>query len=159
MIDGVETKRLIRHADERGHFMELARLRDDPFFAVPGVAQVSTAVRLAGVTAWHQHPTQVDWWWVIDGDLRVALLDRRPASRTQDQVDEFHMGVESDQGFVLKIPSGVAHGYKVLRGPARLLYLTSRTYDPAEELRLDPADPSLVKLYDWSKGISRSGSG
>jgi dTDP-4-dehydrorhamnose 3,5-epimerase len=151
VIEGVETKRLIRHADERGHFMELARLRDDPFFADPGVAQVSTAVRLAGVTAWHLHPTQVDWWWVADGDLQVALLDRRPTSPTRDAVMELLLGTHFDEDVVLKIPAGVAHGHKVRAGPVRLFYLTSRTYDPAEELRLDPRDPELVRLYDWSK--------
>ena len=36
-------------------------------------------------------------------------------------------------------------------GPVRLFYLTSLTYDPAEELRLDHRDPELVKLYDWSR--------
>jgi dTDP-4-dehydrorhamnose 3,5-epimerase len=151
MIDGLETKRLIRHADERGYFMELARLREDPFFADPGVEQVSLALRLAGVTAWHLHPTQVDWWWVAQGDLQVAVLDRRPGSPTPNAVAEFLMGEHFDQGFVLKIPAGVAHGYKVRAGPVRLFYLTSRTYDPNEELRLDPGDPELVTLYDWSK--------
>jgi dTDP-4-dehydrorhamnose 3,5-epimerase len=149
VIDGVAVKRLVRHADQRGFFMELARLDADPFFADPGVAQVSTALRHGGLVAWHLHPTQVDWWWVIEGDLQVALLDRRPHSSTRDAIDEFKMGEQTDHGFVLKIPAGVAHGYKVLRGPARLLYLTSRTYDPAEELRLDPADPGLAKLYAW----------
>jgi hypothetical protein len=40
----------------------------------------------------------------------------------------------------------------VRSGPVRLLYFASRTYDPKEELRLDPNDPELIKLYDWSKG-------
>ncbi|HEV2249802.1 MAG TPA: dTDP-4-dehydrorhamnose 3,5-epimerase family protein, partial [Candidatus Limnocylindria bacterium] len=150
-IDGVETKALVRHADERGYFLELARLREDPFFADPGVAQVSTAVRLAGLVAWHLHPTQVDWWWVAEGDLQVALLDRRPASGTFNAVDELRMGERSDQGFVLRIPAGVAHGYRVLAGPVRMVYLASRTYDPSEELRLDPADPELARLWDWTK--------
>jgi len=149
VIAGVEVKRLVRHEDERGFFLELARLSTDPFFSDPGVAQVSTALRRAGLVAWHLHPTQVDWWWVIEGDLRVGLLDRRDGSPTRDQVAEYRMGERSDQGFVLKIPAGVAHGYKVVHGPIRMLYLASRTYDPAEELRLDPSDPELAKLYDW----------
>jgi len=151
VIEGVETKRLTSHADDRGRFMELARLRDDRFFADPGVAQLSTAVRLAGVTAWHLHPTQVDWWWVAEGDLQVAVLDRRPGSPTRNAVAEFLMGEHFDPTLVLKIPAGVAHGYKVRAGPVRIVYLASRTYDPNEELRLDPSDPELVKLYDWSR--------
>ncbi len=151
MIDGVQTLRLVRHEDERGFFMELARLSSDPFFSDPGVAQLSTALRHGGIVAWHLHPTQVDWWWVIDGDIQVGLLDRRAGSPTRDEAATYRMGVGSDQGFVLKIPAGVAHGYKVLQGPMRMLYLTSRTYDPAEELRLDPHDPELAKRYDWER--------
>jgi dTDP-4-dehydrorhamnose 3,5-epimerase len=149
MIHGVATKQLERHVDERGFFMELARLKQDPFFSDPGVAQASFPLRLAGIVAWHLHHTQVDWWWVAQGDLQVALLDRRPDSPTFNEVNEFFMGEHYDQTFVLKIPAGVAHGFKVRLGPARLLYFTSITYDTTEELRLDPRDPELLGLYDW----------
>jgi len=149
MILGVATKKLERIADERGYFMELGRLEDDPFFAEPGVRQVSFPVRLGGVTAWHVHPTQVDWWWVAQGDVQVALLDRRPGSPTLNEVNEFFMGEHFDGTFVLKIPAGVAHGFKVRSGPVRILYFTSLSYDKKEELRLDPRDPELRKLYDW----------
>lgn len=150
-IAGVEKKQLVRHLDERGHFMELARLLEDPFFAVPGVAQISCPVRLGGVTAWHMHPHQVDWWWVAEGDLQVALLDLRPDSRTYRRVNEFFMGEHFDQSFCLKIPARVAHGFRVRLGPARLLYLTSMVYTREEELRLDPRDPDLASVYDWFK--------
>jgi dTDP-4-dehydrorhamnose 3,5-epimerase len=149
LIQGVATKRLERHADERGFFMELARFAEDPFFSDPGVAQASLPLRLAGVTAWHLHPRQVDWWWVAQGDLQVALLDRRHESPTFNQVNEFFMGEHYDQTFVLRIPAGVAHGFKVRLGPMRLLYFTSLVYDKTEELRLDPHDPELAALYDW----------
>lgn len=131
--------------------MELARFESDPFFADPGVRQASFPVRLGGVTAWHMHPTQVDWWWVAQGDLQVALLDRRSDSPTYNRVNEFLMGEHFDQSFILKIPPGVAHGFRVRNGPVRLLYFTSLTYDRAEEQRLDPADPELARLYDWSR--------
>ncbi len=150
-IQGVAKKELTRHLDERGYFMELARLKEDPFFADPGVAQVSSPVRLSGITAWHLHRNQVDWWWVAQGDLQVVLLDRRPESPTFNQVDELFMGEHFDPSFCLKIPTGVAHGFKVRSGPARLLYFTSMTYRLEEELRLDPRDPELARLYDWFK--------
>lgn len=151
MIEGVVVKRLVPHADERGVFVELARLTEDPFFADPGVAQVSSAIRHSGIVAWHLHPTQVDWWWVSHGDLQVAVVDRRRGSPTHNAVAEFMMGEHFDPTLVLKIPAGVAHGYKVRTGPVRILYLASRTYDPNEELRLDPADAELAALYDWSR--------
>ena len=153
-IDGVATKVLGRHADERGYFMEVGRISTDPFFAVPGVKQISTAIRQGGpqsLTAWHLHPDQYDWWWVAEGDLEVALIDFRTQSPTYRRVNGFRMGDRSDRDLVLKIPAGVAHGYRVRTGPARLVYLTSMDYTPAQELRLDPGDPELRQLYDWSR--------
>jgi dTDP-4-dehydrorhamnose 3,5-epimerase-like enzyme len=150
-IAGVATFRLVRHPDERGYFMELGRVTDEPFFADPGVKQISYPLRLAGVTAWHIHPHQFDWWWVAQGDLQVALLDRRPGSATYNTVNEFLMGDHFDQDYWLKIPAGVAHGFKVRNGPARLLYLTSMVYSTAEEQRLDPLDLELAAIYDWFK--------
>lgn len=149
MIEGTGIKHLVRHVDERGFFMELARITSDPFFANPGVAQISTPVRLGGIVAWHVHPTQVDWWWVARGDLQVVLLDRREASPTYNEVNVYLMGEHYGQNLMLKIPPGVAHGFRVRSGPAQLIYLTSRTYDPAEEHRLDPRDPELSRLFDW----------
>lgn len=149
MIAGTASKKLERHADERGYFMELGRIKADPFFSDPGVAQISAPVRLGGFTAWHVHPNQVDWWWVASGSLEVVLLDRRAGSATYNEVDKYLMGEHFDQSFVLRIPAGVAHGFRVRSGPAQLLYLTSLTYDPKEELRLDPRDPELAARYDW----------
>lgn len=128
--------------------MELARFEEDPFFA-PGVRQASLPTRLGGLTAWHLHPTQVDWWWVVEGDIQVALLDLRTGSETYRHVNEFFMGSHYDDSFILRIPAGVAHGFRVRSGPVRLLYFTSLTYDPNEEQRLDPRDPDLARLYDW----------
>ena len=46
------------------------------------------------------------------------------------------------------IPPGVAHGYKVIGSdPAMLVYVTSRFYNPADELRVPYNDPRLA--YDW----------
>lgn len=152
-IHGVEKKILVRHHDERGYFMELARL-SDPFFADPGIRQISAPIRLGGshgVTAWHLHPHQVDWWWVAQGDLQVALLDLREDSPTYLVVNEFLMGEDFDQNFYLKIPCGVAHGFKIRRGPMRLVYFTSMEYSKEEELRLDPRDEQYSRHYDWFK--------
>ena len=75
------------------------------------------------------------------------MLDRRSGSATYNEVQELVLSADSDT--ILKIPAGVAHGHKVRSGPVRLMYLASGMYDPAEEGRLDPRDPELVKLYDW----------
>jgi dTDP-4-dehydrorhamnose 3,5-epimerase len=50
---------------------------------------------------------------------------------------------------ILKIPPGVAHGYRVLEGPMHLFYITSRIYDPEDEGRIPHDDPQIG--YDWTR--------
>jgi dTDP-4-dehydrorhamnose 3,5-epimerase len=147
MIQGVETKELVTHPDERGFFRELIRATD-PFFA-GAFGQWSHSCMLQDVVkAWHVHKTQVDWWYVPAGLLKVALHDLRQGSPTRGETMELLMG-DHQPARILKIPSGVAHGCKVLSGPAHLFYVTSKAYDPAEEGRIPHDDPKIG--YDWLK--------
>jgi dTDP-4-dehydrorhamnose 3,5-epimerase len=147
-IDGVVIKELATHPDERGFFRELIRATD-PFFA-EGFAQLSHSLMHPGVAkAWHIHKTQVDWWYVPVGVLKVALYDMRPDSPTSGVLQELFMG--DDHGHsILKIPAGVAHGCKAIGGTAHLIYVTSNVYDTAEEGRIAHDDPGIG--YDWLSG-------
>ncbi len=150
MIDGVFTKQLVRHPDERGFFEELIRV-SDPFFG-EGFAQLSRSLMHEGVVkAWHVHATQVDWWYVVTGSVKVALFDTRKGSKTKGVINEFVLG-EGGKDMVLKIPAGVAHGCKVLKGPANLVYVTSSQYNREEEGRIPYNDPSIG--YDWEQGVA-----
>jgi dTDP-4-dehydrorhamnose 3,5-epimerase len=147
VIDGVEIKGLRTYPDERGFFREVIRVTDG-FFG-EGFAQLSHSYMHAGVAkAWHVHKTQVDWWYVPAGALKLALYDTRPASLTHRQRQEVFLG-ECYDAQVVKIPPGVAHGCRALV-PTHLLYVTSRTYDPAEEGRIPHNDPEIG--YDWTAG-------
>lgn len=147
MIDGVTTKPLTRYPDERGFFEEIIRA-SDPFFS-EGFGQLSRSRMHQGVVkAWHIHKTQVDWWYVANGKVKVALYDMRESSPTYKQLQELTLGAE---GVVIKIPPGVAHGLKVLEGPADLMYVTSGVYDKAEEGRIAYDDPAIG--YDWIQGM------
>lgn len=146
MIDGVETKKLTTHPDGRGFFREIVRNSEE--IVREGWAQVSHSLMFAGVAkAWHVHPTQIDWWYVPVGDLKVALYDAREGSPTQGELQELFLG-EHYKAHLLKIPPGVAHGCKALGGTAHLIYLTSSVYDPDEEGRLPHDDPEIG--YDWT---------
>jgi dTDP-4-dehydrorhamnose 3,5-epimerase len=146
MIDGVETKKLTTHPDSRGFFREIVRNSEE--IVREGWAQVSHSLMFAGVAkAWHVHPTQIDWWYVPVGDLKVALYDAREGSPTRGELQELFLG-EHYEAHLLKIPPGVAHGCKALGGTAHLIYLTSSVYDPEEEGRLPHDDPEIG--YDWT---------
>lgn len=148
MIDGVIVKKLVRHPDERGFFEEMIRV-SDPFFS-EGFGQVSHSHMVDGVVkAWHIHKTQIDWWYAVTGTIKAALYDARKDSPTFKEINEFVMG-EGGESIVLKIPAGVAHGLKVMAGPADLVYVTSRIYDPAEEGRILYDDAEIG--YDWVQG-------
>ncbi|MHB8571772.1 MAG: dTDP-4-dehydrorhamnose 3,5-epimerase family protein [Candidatus Dormibacteria bacterium] len=146
MIEGVERKALVTHPDERGFFREVIRV-SDAFFG-EGFGQLSHAHMHAGsAKAWHFHPHQVDWWYVV-GALKVALYDLRDDSPTHGQLDELLMG-DAYGAAVLRIPAMVAHGCRALQD-THLIYCTSLTYDPAEEGRLPHDDPRIG--YDWTAG-------
>jgi dTDP-4-dehydrorhamnose 3,5-epimerase len=148
MIEGVEVKELVTHADERGFFRELIRVTD-PLFR-EGFAQWSHTMTHAGAAkAWHIHKRQIDWWYVAIGSVKAALVDLRDGSPTKGELMEVFLG-DQYGAKILKVPPGVAHGYRVLSGPAHLFYITSQTYDPADEGRIPHDDPSIG--YDWTKG-------
>ena len=83
------------------------------------------------------------------GDIKAVLFDLRENSPTHKLLNEFYLG-EHGRNIILKIPSGIAHGLKVLGNDAELFYLTSGIYNPAEEGRLSHNDPAIG--YDWLKG-------
>ncbi|HUU50996.1 MAG TPA: dTDP-4-dehydrorhamnose 3,5-epimerase family protein [Nitrospinota bacterium] len=144
-IEGVEIKELILHKDERGFFSEIIR-HSEGFFQ-ESFAQLSYSMVYTSVTkAWHLHKKQTDWMCVVVGDLKLVLYDTREDSPTYKAKIEILMG--ETQGLkVVKVPPGVAHGYKVINGPMYILYVTNREYDPEDELRIPHDDPEID--YDW----------
>ena len=90
-IDGVVIQSLARHADDRGYFEELIRVTDG--FFQEGFGQLSHSKMYPGVVkAWHIHKTQVDWWYVAFGRLRVGLHDLREGSPTRGVTQEVALG-------------------------------------------------------------------
>ena len=146
MIQGVVIKELATHTDERGFFREIIRVSDD--FFREGFGQWSHSLMHPGTAkAWHVHQHQTDWWYVGLGTLKVALYDTREGSATQGELMEFFMG-DNQPAQAVKIPPGVAHGCKAISGAAHLFYITSHTYDPADEGRIPHDDAEIG--YDWT---------
>ena len=146
MIDGVQKKNLVLHSDDRGFFMELLR-EDDSLYGRFG--QASLSMSYPGVIkAFHYHKLQDDIWFFPSGHAQVVLHDMRPESPTYRQTDVYYMG--ENNRYLLFIPRGVAHGYRVLGNqPATILYFTNMAYDAKQpdEYRIDWNDPSIG--FDW----------
>ncbi|MBI3601368.1 MAG: dTDP-4-dehydrorhamnose 3,5-epimerase family protein [Candidatus Omnitrophica bacterium] len=146
MIQGIEIKKLIAHQDERGFFCELIRTSDEFFKGQFG--QLSHSMTHTGVfKAWHMHHKQTDWICAIAGDIKLGLYDMRKGSSTHGQLNEILMG-QTHGRVVVKIPPGIAHGYKIIQGPAHIIYVMNREYDPSDEIRI-PHDDATIG-YDWT---------
>lgn len=144
-IEGVEIKELVIHRDERGFFCELIR-NSDSFFK-NSFGQLSYSLVFAGVAkAWHLHRKQTDWVCALSGDIKLVLYDTRKKSKTYRKLMEVLMG-QTHNLRVVKVPPGVAHGYKIINGPAQIVYITSREYDLHDELRIPYDDKGIG--YNW----------
>jgi dTDP-4-dehydrorhamnose 3,5-epimerase len=151
LIDGVRIAPLLVHPDDRGFFMELARLgKGLATNMVPDDVrkiQVSFTLTYPGtIKAIHYHAEQTDLWAPLSGMVQVFLYDLRRHSKTFGSINTIYAG--RLRPWEILIPPGVGHGYKALGvEPTQLLYFTDRHYNPADELRIPYNDPDIS--YDW----------
>jgi len=146
LIDGMEQKRLIPHADERGYLMELLR-RDDPVFTRFGQAYVSLSYP-GVVRAWHYHQVQTDGICVVKGMAKVVAYDTRDDSPTKGELCELFIGEQNP--VLVKIPPMIYHGYKAISTePVLVINFPSEPYNRQhpDELRLPYDSPEVP--YNW----------
>jgi len=147
MIEGVKIKKLVVHKDKRGFFSEIIRQSDDIF--KNKFAQISHSLARQGIfKAWHLHKKQTEWMCVLTGDIKLVLYDTQKKSKTCGKIQEIKMGEKFGKK-VVKIPPGVAHGYKVINGPMHIIYVANREYEPKDDLRIPHDDPKIG--YNWFK--------
>lgn len=148
LIDGVQVKPFAVWPDDRGYFLEVARLGQGLVTDFPANStQVSTALNYPGIIkAFHFHLHQTDYWVPTAGLLQVVLVDMRRGSKTYGAKNTLYVGAL--RPWQVLIPPGVAHGYKVIgEQPSVLVYVTNRTYDPKDEGRIPYNHPDIA--YDW----------
>lgn len=147
MLQGIVVKQLTTHPDDRGFFREV--LRDDDKL-LSNFGQTSVTVTYPGVIkAFHYHEKQDDLWYVASGMAQVVLYDMREDSPTHKQTQVIFAGEQNP--VLIKIPVGVAHGYRVLGDkPAMLFYHTTMSYDTKnpDEKRIPFDDPGIG--FDWT---------
>lgn len=147
MIEGVLFKKLVKHCDDRGTFMEILR-EDDGILRQFGQASVSMSYP-GIIKAFHYHEFQDDVWYFPVGNAQVVLHDLRKESSSYKQTAVFYMGEENPS--ILLIPKGIAHGYRVLgQKPVIIVYFTTHVYkaDSPDEYRIPYDDPKIN--FDWT---------
>ncbi len=149
-IAGVEIEAGAIWPDDRGCFTELFRFGEGGHAWARGFSaplQVSAAVSFPGtIKAMHYHRRQTDLWAPLCGLFQLVLFDLRVASPTFGELNTLYAG--EWRPWRLRIPAGVAHGYKTLgTEPGVMVYATDRFYDPGDEGRI-PHDARELN-YDW----------
>lgn len=146
IIDGVEIKNLVTHADERGCLTELLRADDDIF---EEFGQCYITLNYPGVIrAWHYHKEQTDIWACVKGMIKVGLYDAREGSPTKGAVQTIYMGEQNK--ILLKIPVGVYHGYKTIgTEPSLLINFPTKPYKHSapDEYRIPFDSPDIP--FNW----------
>jgi dTDP-4-dehydrorhamnose 3,5-epimerase len=148
VIAGVRVQAFDVWPDDRGYFLEVARLEQGLVAGfAPETTQVSAALSYPGtIKAFHFHRHQTDVWVPAQGMFQMALVDFRPDSPTYGVKNTLYVGALKP--WQVLIPPGVGHGYKVIGGnAAMLIYMTNRLYNPKDEGRIAYNDSSIA--YDW----------
>lgn len=148
LISGVEVRPYDLWPDDRGYFLEVARMRQGLAAEFPAeTTQVSAALSYPGtIKAFHFHLHQTDLWVPAQGMFQVVLVDLRRGSPTLGVKNTLYTGTLKP--WQIRIPRGVGHGYKVIgEGPGMLVYVTDRLYNPKDEGRIPYNDPQIA--YDW----------
>jgi dTDP-4-dehydrorhamnose 3,5-epimerase len=148
LIDGIEIKPFPLWPDDRGYFLEVARVQQGLIAEFPTAStQLSAAFNYPGIIkAFHFHKFQTDYWVPAAGLLQVVLVDLRRGSKTYGTKNTLYVG--NLRPWQILIPPGIAHGYKVIGAePSMLVYVTNRTYDPKDEGRI--AHNNTAIAYDW----------
>ena len=162
-IDGVVIHRLARFVDDRGFFQEIYRAKADhagseplaAFFRDVPVAQLNYTIVNAEnhVKGLHYHLKQQDVWFCPHpSKAKFVLFDVRKASPTYLRTQVVVAG--DGQDLLVRIPEGVAHGYRPLTNPCALFYLVTRTFDvnDPDEHRIPWDHPAVRELWEVPNG-------
>jgi dTDP-4-dehydrorhamnose 3,5-epimerase len=162
-IDGVRSLKLTRHTDDRGFLFEIFRAKAGhpdsralaEFFAGAPIAQMNFSIVDADghIKGLHYHLRQEDiWFFPPPSKAKVILYDIRKTSGSFGRTQVIVAG--GGQDMLLRIPAGVAHGYRPLTNPCALLYIVTETFDPAapDEYRIPWDHPAVKDLWDIPNG-------
>ena len=162
-IEGVRTLKLSRFTDDRGFFFEIFRAGARhpagrelaEFFEGLPAAQMNYSVVDADghVKGLHYHLKQEDiWFFPPPSKAKVVMLDVRKGSPSLWKTQVVVAG--GGQDVLLRIPAGVAHGYRPLTNPCALLYIVTETFDPAapDEYRIPWDHPAVKDLWGIPNG-------
>ena len=155
-LSGAYLIHLERRIDARGTFARAFCARE---FAAQGLtasfvqANISTNTRAGTVRGLHFQRAphgEAKLVQCVKGSIYDVVVDIRKESSTYLR----WTGVElsDDNGVMVYVPEGFAHGYQTLSDGANVLYLVSEFYTPEVEDGLRYSDPKIA--IDWPLAVS-----
>lgn len=145
-ISGLKIIELKVHRDDRGFFVE--RFREDwrEKYGLPHFVQDNHSLSKPGVIRGLHYQTQPFAQGKLVGCLRGRIwdvaVDLRKDSATFGQWEAFELS--ADNGQLLWIPAGFAHGFCVLGSePADVMYKVDAPYSAANDAGIRFDDPTL----------------
>lgn len=150
-LDGILLLENEIHRDSRGYFFEAFNRRD--FQQVTGLdvdfvqdnQSSSTYGVLRGLHFQKGAAAQAKLIRVLRGKVLDVAVDLREGSPSFGAWAAYELSEEN--GFLLFLPRGFAHGFCVLSDRADFIYKCDNFYDPHSEGSLDALDPDLG--IDW----------
>ena len=140
-IHGIETRELAVHSDHRSDLAVLHQASWRADVALQWNLATSHENVLRGA---HVHIEHIDWLLVLNGVVRVGLMDIRPDLPSCGTSAVFDLeGRPGHPSTVLSIPPGVVHGFFSPVASTHL-YATSTEWDPADEFGCRWDDPALA---------------
>ena len=137
-IPGVDVRRLVAHADERGTFTEIFR---ESWVTAPRFVQWNVVTSRAGtLRGMHVHRRHADYLVLTSGHLWLGLADLRP-SASPDRGRAL-IEISPEHPAAITIPVGVAHGFLFATESVHV-YAVSEYFDASDELGCRWDDPAL----------------
>ena len=150
-IEGVLTIKPERRVDERGYFARMFCERElGERGLVASMRQVNTAVSTRRGTLRGMHfqlrpHAEVKIVRCLRGAVFDVAVDLRPDSSTYKRWTGAILNAEN--GALLYIPAGCAHGYLTLAADTELMYFTSAEYAPAAARGVRYNDPAFAIVW------------
>ncbi|MEZ4677485.1 MAG: dTDP-4-dehydrorhamnose 3,5-epimerase family protein [Caldilineaceae bacterium] len=139
-IQGVKYVNLRAFSDVRGRFLETFRKEWFPERSWEAMQMNRSDSQKNVLRGLHYHFKQADYWYTLNGSLRVGLADLRPTSPTYGRSEVCDIGGSNETGVF--IPPGVAHGFVALTD-VTLVYVVDQYYNAADEFGVIWNDQSL----------------
>jgi dTDP-4-dehydrorhamnose 3,5-epimerase len=146
-IDGVLIVKTTPFVDERGYFyrgfcnQELESILKNRSISQVNVSKTQDVGAIRGIHFQYPPYSEMKFIRCTRGRIWDVAVDLRQGSATFLQW--FHAELSADNGDMMVIPEGCAHGFQVLDPDTEMLYLNMAAYDPNHQGGILYNDPLL----------------